>query len=134
MNEVRFKKAMSACRPILILEDNPARYEYLINLAFTVCYPYAKKIIIATTATDAIEELVRYPEWALIMLDHDLDGQVYVASENSNTGYQVCKFIKEKGIKYGTCIIHTLNEYAAPKMLKELEGTGRAIYKPCVDL
>lgn len=134
MNEIEFKKEKSKRRNCLILEDNPSRFNYLINLAFQICYPYIDKLIIVTIAKDAIEELNKTKEFNLIMLDHDLDGKVYTNSENFNNGYQVCKFIKENNIKYGLCIIHTLNEYAAPKMLDMLKDTGQVIYKPCVDL
>lgn len=121
----------------LILEDNPTRYPYLINLMFQIAYPVLEKLVIVTTAKAAKEELGRYKEWDFIMLDHDLDGQVYCKNENENenTGYQVAKFIKENKIKFKVCIIHTLNEYAVPKMMKELEGVeGQVVYKPCVDL
>jgi hypothetical protein len=101
---------------------------------FAIGYPYLTKLIITTTAKDAIEELSRIKEWNLISLDHDLDGQVYVASENFNTGFTVAKFIKENNIKFNLCVIHTLNEYAVPKMLEVLKDTGKVIYRPCVDL
>ncbi len=135
MNETTFIEAHKNCgKPCLILEDNPARYEYLISLLFQLTFPFMGKLIITTTAKDAIDELARLKEFNIIMLDHDLDGQVYVKPENPNTGYQVAKFIKENSVKFDLCIIHTLNEFAAPKMLDVLKDTGKVIYKPCVDL
>jgi len=94
------------------------------------------RLIMTTTAKIAIEELSRFKKWNVIMLDHDLDGQVYVNPENENTGYQVAKFIVENKIKFDTCIIHTLNDYAAPKMigLLNIANLGKVVYKPCVDL
>jgi len=117
----------------LILEDNPARYPYLINQMFSICYPIMEKLVIVTTARKAKHELSMC-DWNVIMLDHDLDGQVYTLSENENTGYQVAKFIKEHNIKYELVIIHSLNEFAVPKMQVALEGTGKVIYRPCMDL
>ena len=119
----------------LILEDNPLRYPYLVNLMFEICYPNVRKLVIVTTAEAAKRELSDGSMWNVIMLDHDLDGKVYTDSEEENNGYQVAKFMVEAKVKYELCIVHTLNDYAVPKMLKVLkDGTGKAIYKPCVDL
>lgn len=136
MSELEFKNLKTGYENTLILEDNPARYEYLIGLLLSICGPIVKRIVITTTAKAAIDELSRDLTimWGVIMLDHDLDGQVYVVPANPNTGYQVCKYIRDNGVKYDLCIIHTLNEFAAPKMISALQGTGRVIYKPCVDL
>ncbi len=121
----------------LILEDNPARYPYLINQMFVICYPLMERLIITTTAKAAKEELSKQESWNVIMLDHDLDGQVFVNPENFNTGYQVCKYIIEKNIKFELCIIHTLNDYVVKKMMDCLNKNtvgGKVIYKPCLDL
>ena len=121
----------------LILEDNPARYPYLINLMFQISFPIMERLVITTTAKAAIEELKQFKHWDIIMLDHDLDGQIYCASENFNTGYQVAKFIVENKNTCFYCIVHTLNDLAAPKMiglLNKTTRTGKVIYKPCVDL
>jgi CheY-like chemotaxis protein len=134
LNENDFKLERSSGKPCLILEDNPARYSYLIEQLFSITFPYMNKLIVVTTAKDAMDELERLKEFNVIMLDHDLDGQVYVKPENPNTGYQVAKFIREHKIKFDLCIVHTLNEYAVPKMLEVLKDSGKVIYKPCVDL
>lgn len=118
----------------LILEDNPARYPYLVNLMFELTFPFLHKLVITTTAKSAVEELSREKKWNVIMLDHDLDGQVYVNPENLNTGYQVAKYIKEFKVEFQLCILHSLNEYAVPRMQDVLKGCGKVIYKPCVDL
>jgi CheY-like chemotaxis protein len=122
----------------LILEDNPARYQYLINLMFEISFPIMKTLVITTTAKAAIEELERFKHWDIIMLDHDLDGKVYCNSENFNTGYTVAKFIVTNSNTFFYCFIHTLNDIAVPKMLDVLKLSdckeGKVIYKPCVDL
>lgn len=121
----------------LILEDNPARFPYLINLMFEISFPVMKRLVIVTTAEAAIEELKKTKHWDIVMLDHDLDGQIYCASENNNTGYQVAKFFVENENTCHICIVHTLNDIAAPKMiglLNKTDRTGKVVYKPCVDL
>ncbi len=117
----------------LILEDNPARFPFLINKMSMICYPYIDLLIIATTAEEAMNELKRHRLWNVIMLDHDLDGRTYVDSDERNTGYQVAKFIRENKIEFGLCIIHSLNQNGSKRILNLLKDYGKVIYSPCVD-
>jgi CheY-like chemotaxis protein len=126
--EVKYKARCS-----LILDDNPARYTYLIKIMVSLSFPYCDKIVIVSTAERAIEELKKEEVWNIIMLDHDLDGSRFI-SNSDGTGYDVAKFIKDSQIKYNLCIIHTTNDHIVNKMMKELKDTGIVKYKPCVDL
>lgn len=118
----------------LILDDNPVRYPHLIEVAMSLCYPYCDKIVIVSTSKRAIDELSKEKEWNIIMLDHDLDGSLFLAGDAVNTGFEVAKYIKNNHVKYNACIVHTSNDYVIKKMMEELKGTGNFYYKPCIDL
>lgn len=59
-------------------------------------------------------------EFDVIYLDHDLDGRVYVPSDEPNTGYQLAKWIAEYNIPYKEMITHTFNEDGAKRILDVL--------------
>lgn len=120
----------------LILDDNPARFTTLVEQVEQIAFPYMERIIIVTTAQRAIKEL-EHKSWNVISLDHDLDGQVYVASENPNTGFTVAKFIVDNNIVFNTLLIHTLNDVGARNMYKVLQESvyaRRVFIKPCIDM
>ena len=120
----------------LILDDNPTRFTYLVDCVMQIAFPGMERIIIVTTAQRAIKEL-EHKSWNVISLDHDLDGQVYVASENANTGFTVAKFIVDNDIVFNTLLIHTLNDVGARNMHKVLQDSkyrSRVFVKPCIDL
>lgn len=76
-------------------------------------------IIICNNAEDAKLILLTI-KFDLIYLDHDLEGRVFVKSEEPNTGYQVAKIIPDTINKETPIILHTLNERCVNKMLSVL--------------
>jgi len=92
---------------IFILEDNAERIS-LFKQTLHKKFPKAE-IIIKETAKEAKEILTPNSYWDIILLDHDLGGEIYVDSNELNTGYQVALHIRDKEIKYGQCITHTQN-------------------------
>ena len=56
----------------------------------------------------------------LLLLDHDLDGRVFVRSHESNTGYQVAKVIKKTLNSTTPVIVHSYNKADADKMINVL--------------
>lgn len=114
----------------LILEDDPARYPYLINMMFAICYPLITRLIICTTAEKANQELLRIKEFNVIMLDHDLDS----IAGGINSGLTVANTIKSNNIKFELCIIHSLNYFGASKMKQILDSCGKTIFRPCLNL
>ncbi len=104
---------------IFILEDNNERNKFFKSF-LPILYPEAK-IIIHEEASNAINALEPNSYWDIILLDHDLGGKVFVDSNNLNTGYQVAKHIKEKGIRYGQCIAHTQNPVGAKNIQNVLK-------------
>jgi hypothetical protein len=114
---------------VLILDDDPMRYPALITYAKAMVYD--AEIIMVLDAEAAKEVLKRFAcEWDLLLLDHDLGGMVYVDSNQPNTGYEVAKFISEHGVKFKTCIIHSMNTAGVRNMKAELEGLGDVYHTP----
>lgn len=93
---------------IFILEDDPNRQKLFMRKFI------GHEVVIVDNVTDAINELKAKP-FDLIFLDHDLGGEIFVNSENENTGYQLAKWIKEQDqiLKNSTFIIHSLNPVGA---------------------
>jgi hypothetical protein len=72
------------------------------------------------TVIDACKRLSMI-KYDLIFLDHDLGGEVYVDSNNDNTGAEVARFLSNpdydnKRNEYTPIIIHSLNTTAAIHM------------------
>lgn len=67
---------------------------------------------------------------SMIFLDHDLGGEIYVNSQEYNTGYTMAKKIKEiYGEKYPEIIIHSLNP-AGAKNIQDVLPNGERIPFP----
>lgn len=87
---------------IFILEDNLNRIEtFKQNLTGHELF-IASNIEIAKT-------MLKFNQFELMFIDHDLGGEVYVNSEFPNTGYQLAKWIRENNITYKRLIIHSCN-------------------------
>lgn len=103
---------------IFLLEDNHARivtFKKLLSKKF----PEAE-LTIAIEASQA-KRLLSNSHWDVIFLDHDLGGKVFVDSSESNTGYQVAKYIKESNISYGQIITHTQNSVGGENIVNLLK-------------
>lgn len=99
---------------ILILEDNQERIklfkEWFKEHDLTIC----------ETAKECLSKLhIRY-DW--IFLDHDLGGEIFVDSDEENTGYQVAKKIPDTINKDTDIIIHSLNYVGAMRMKNKLKN------------
>lgn len=92
---------------ILILEDNDQRI-----IQFKKWFPCDTDIV--KTSKEAIELLKTYTP-SLILLDHDLGDQIYVAS-GEGTGWEVAKYIAENNIK-SDVVVHSCNPVGAQNMV-----------------
>ena len=101
---------------ILIVEDSKERQkQFEANL-------YTHDITIVETVEDAIKKLSNVIRWDVLFLDHDLGGQVYVPSDNKDTGYQVAKFLSDnKQYLPYNIIVHSLNYEGAKNILSLLK-------------
>ena len=98
---------------ILILEDSPERQK-----------KFRSKIPCATivdTAEACIQQLQQADEpWDWIFLDHDLGGEIFVDTDNKNTGSEVVRWICANKPEIKKVIIHSLNHDAAHYMAMDL--------------
>lgn len=105
---------------VLVLEDNEERIKHfkknLVGNNFKI-----------VSVSDACIELLVKDKWDVLFLDHDLGGRSYVPSSESNTGYQVAKFLHDNP-KYKpseVIIIHSLNPIGAENMQNALPEAYR---------
>ncbi|KPJ88909.1 MAG: hypothetical protein AMS17_03875 [Spirochaetes bacterium DG_61] len=99
---------------VLILEDSEERRRVFRKQLSARCDLY-----FFDRVEEAKRALDRFGPFALIYLDHDLDGRIYVDSEEENTGYQLAKYIAHKNLK-AEIIIHTMNLRGAARMREVL--------------
>ena len=95
---------------IFCLDDSYSRH-----VLFRKKFPN-DNIIFAISAQEAIGILSEDMSWNLICLDHDLGNEIYVNSDEPNTGYQVAKFLATKNPKC-PIVVHSSNYWGAMKML-----------------
>ena len=97
---------------ILILEDSQARintFKQKLNNKEYELYFFDK-------VKDAELALENIGGFSVAFLDHDLDNEIFVDSNNENTGYQLAKYIAEKNIDIPSIIIHSMNVVGAQNM------------------
>lgn len=111
---------------ILILEDNPARQEKFRHIFRN------QELFISDNVKDALLCCLTN-DFKVIFLDHDLGNEVWVDSEEENTGYQFVKMlVKDRLQKNSLYYVHSMNPIGANKMLNYLLDNGYdSIWMPC---
>jgi CheY-like chemotaxis protein len=97
-------------KKVLILEDSEARRRIFREKLGSVC-----DLFFFDRVEEAKRALIEEGPFDLIFLDHDLDGRVFVSSNEANTGYQLAKFIARERVK-PRIIIHSMNFAGAARM------------------
>ncbi len=104
---------------ILILEDNQIRIDKFKKLFKN------QDLYIFDNVKDAYHACLNNI-FMVSFLDHDLDNQIWINSNEENTGYQFIKKIIENSLqKKMLCYIHSMNPIGANKMLNLLLDNGR---------
>ncbi len=98
---------------VLILEDDDSRIKTFKNKL------EGHDVYFFKTVADAKQAYSFFGPYDYYFLDHDLDGMVYVDSNNENTGYQFAKFLAEQKAT-GEIVIHSMNTVGAANMKAEL--------------
>ena len=99
---------------ILIVEDDKNRIKWFKDelIEFTLDIVETAKLGIALCGTR---------KYDIIFLDHDLGGEIYVPSENDNTGYQVAK-VMVNSINFETpVVVHSHNPSGAKNICSVLQ-------------
>jgi CheY-like chemotaxis protein len=101
---------------IFVLEDNDERIQFFKEkLGDIHTLTFSKKV------PEAIE-IIKNDEFTTFFLDHDLDDRTYVNSDEPNTGFQLCKWLKENPEYLPFQIfIHSMNSVGAQRMYDELK-------------
>lgn len=113
---------------VLILEDDDNRIRWFKD--------YFKKASLRNSVfvfkeVSKAKDFLKKNSPDLILLDHDLDGRVFVNSYEKNTGYQLAKSMANSGKKFKKVIIHSMNPFGANKMYDMLKDSKNVenIYK-----
>lgn len=111
---------------IFILEDDPARitaFQFaLVNHDLTICKWLGGP-------DGAIKRFDYSKQYDLILLDHDLGGQVYVNSDEEETGFQFVKHLGKRPESWDPpVVVHSWNPEGAKNMQKLLEENGWSVY------
>jgi hypothetical protein len=114
---------------VFILEDDLNRMETFNKVLkdHRICH--------AETVEDAKVLFEKEQPFDLILLDHDLGGEMFVNSDLPNTGFQFTKFLAERkaSVSKSQIIFHTMNRPGAEKMyyyLRDREIKGFMIPFP----
>lgn len=106
-------------RTILFLDDSEERITSFLKSIDTT-----KDIAtIARTAQDAIKAL-SYEPFDIVMLDHDLGGQVFQSSDDENSGMAVVRWILKNKPVISMIVIHSWNPVASHHMAIDLSRAG----------
>lgn len=118
---VRTTMRMKRTLKILILEDNPERIK-----KFRRMFLPADELFIHTDVESAISQLKSESDFNLLLLDHDLGGEIFVDSSLENTGSGFCRRFcaMENYSRNLDIIVHSMNPAGARNMVSILHGAG----------
>jgi hypothetical protein len=109
---------------VFILEDDPYR-----NAAFESALEGHD----LTMHIDVASAISAYdPPYDLMLLDHDLGGEVYVNSEEFNTGYTFCEFLvsnPKATDRAVSVIVHSWNPEGGAAMGRLLHSAGYTVIR-----
>jgi hypothetical protein len=98
----------------LILEDNRMRKKI-----FEMHLGNEYDLYFYDQVEDARKAIETAGPFDLIFLDHDLDGRIFVDSEEDNTGFQLAKYISEMDLD-ARIVLHSMNPIGAARMKEVL--------------
>jgi CheY-like chemotaxis protein len=104
---------------IFILEDDLTRIE-----VFKKMWKDYAKFIIAESFEEAEQNFDYDKKYDCIFLDHDLGGRIFISSgeEETNSGANFCRYLKNYQYKDVQIIIHSHNPIGALNMKAILDG------------
>ncbi len=107
---------------IFILEDDLNRIEQFRRKLINHTVSYCDNV-------ETAKAILEKDKYDVIFFDHDLDHQIMVDSDNPNTGYQLAKWVKEKGMTFDQIIIHSCNPIGAANIEREVKGLAPDIIR-----
>lgn len=113
---------------VLFLDDCPDRTKTFRSLV-----PFATTV---ETVQEVLDHITKLDEpLDLLLLDHDLGGEIFVNSEDDDCGMEVVRWLckNEQDIKH--VVVHSHNSRAGYEMMQKLRESGyKAIYIPFINL
>jgi len=110
---------------ILFLDDSKSRITKFEYEFYTRKMNEKNSLDVVETSADCIKKL-QEKDYDVILLDHDLGGEVFVDSSREDTGAEVVRWIisnkKPESIKQ--IFVHSHNEPARLQMVKSLKASG----------
>ncbi len=106
-------------RSVLFLDDDPIRIREITSRREAL----GCDLTVVETARACIETLSSR-SFDLVMLDHDLGGEVFCDSDREDCGMEVVRWLRSHGGSHGAFIVHTMNTVAAAAMFLELQRMG----------
>lgn len=107
---------------IFVLEDNLDRIQKFRQKLHKHSVTYCDYV-------EDAKKLLEKEKYDVIFFDHDLDNRIMVDSDDPNTGYQLAKWIRAKGMKFDQIVIHTCNPIGGDNIQKEIEGCSENILR-----
>ena len=111
-------------KKILILEDSDERVQKFEFWLPKYLQEHAQ-LYVASTVRKAQELFREHKPFDLILLDHDLDGRVFVESSEFNTGARFAKWLSDPArivdIINTQIIIHSMNPAGSENMRQEFQ-------------
>jgi CheY-like chemotaxis protein len=104
---------------ILFLDDDHRRIDTIrARLESLPC-----DLTVVETADECIAQLAG-GTFDLVLLDHDLGGEIYCDSSREDCGMEVVRWLKKHRGSHGGFIVHTMNPIAAAAMYFDLDAMG----------
>jgi len=101
---------------VFILEDSSFRIEF-----FKAWLEKEGHSLSFSKDVEEAQRILSQKKFDYIFLDHDLDDDPFGKYEEENTGYQLCKWLREHpSFTPSQVIVHTMNGAGAENMMKEL--------------
>jgi hypothetical protein len=119
---------------IIILEDDDNRIKKFVSL-----FPSAQIVKTAKECIDLLDQVGAREDAPteqsarsnkgnkpcdLLMLDHDLGGEIYVDTNKENTGSEVVRWIEKNKPEIKEIIVHSYNSSAVSTMMDALLKSG----------
>lgn len=104
---------------VLFLDDDPDRTRSFVSRVGS----HGLHLVTVETVSDCIEHLAA-SRWDLVLLDHDLGGEVFVESARADTGAEVVRWLRDNPGEHGSFIVHSMNAVGAASMFFDLREMG----------
>lgn len=115
---------------VLILEDDPTRM-----LAFERRFKETTSAEITFDHVDNVHnaiKMLKKNDYDMIFLDHDLGGETFVATNETNTGSELARWMSVNRDSFnfsGPILIHSFNPQGAEYMLHTLKSEFKEVFK-----